>query len=53
MAGKVKNKEITFADFERAAKEILLKPISSKAKYQNKKPTQKELNIKWKLEKWK
>ena len=48
MVRKVKDKEITFDDFERAIKEVLLKPVPSKAKYQNKKPTQKELNTEWK-----
>ena len=38
-------------DFEKAIKEVLLKPSPKRVKYENKKPTQKELNIKWKLEK--
>ena len=44
-------RKITEEEFAEAVKEILLKPVSSRAKYQNKKPTQKELNTKWKLEK--
>ena len=44
-------RKITEEEFAKVVKEVLLKPVPSRAKYQNKKPTQQELNTKWKLEK--
>ena len=40
-------------DFEESVKEVLVKSVSARKKYQNKKPTKKQLNTKWKLEKQK
>ena len=37
--------------FKKAVKEILLKPQQKRAKYENKKPTSKQLNTRFKLQK--
>lgn len=44
------HKPITEAELAQAVREVLLKPVSTRAKYQNKKPTRKELNTRFKLE---
>ena len=46
-------KKITLKQFEDAIKGVLLAKPAKRAKYENRKPTSKELNQKWKLEKWK
>ena len=44
-------KKITLKQFEDAIKGVLLAKLEKRAKYENHKPTSKELNQKWKLEK--
>lgn len=39
----------TMKEFERAVKDVLLKPISKRADYENRKPTAQELKTKWRL----
>ena len=39
----------TTKGFERAIKEVLLKPLGKRAEYENRKPTAAELNKKWQL----
>ena len=48
------HKPITEAEFAEAMKKVFLKPVSTRAKYENKKPTRKELNTRFKLvkKKW-
>ena len=43
------HKPITEAEFAEAMKKVFLKPVSNRAKYENKKPTRKELNTRFKL----
>ena len=44
-----KDHKITIDEFEEAVSEVLFAP--SKAKYENRKPSKEELEVKWKLEK--
>ncbi len=43
--------KLTNKQLEKAIKDTLFKTPEKKAQYENKKPTQEQLNQKWKLEK--